>query len=471
MKNRINTNNIVKKIFISLFYAICIVMFISSAACSNRELGDDTVALVGKENISHEEMFYYFNKYGNSAEEFKGESGSRRMLEKLIDFKLMLATAKKYAEDKNIVFINLYGSYIRKKYAELYRTELAKKIKVSDEEVQVVFVESDTSGKRLKKEEIDKRKNEIRMAMYEERFKDLIQNELENLKKDNIIKVYSDVIDDIDRGDVVKDDTILLVLGDEKIDYKGVRALFPPTSGHSSPEMLRKKVFINSVINKEIEAYLFSKTAKEKGIEKNNPHFTWSNKEYYEKTLVSMLDYNEGFKSDLFGMIKVSDDEIKKYYDDNKQKMKEYDLLLKVKKLSFTSLTDAEKAVKNLSEGETIDSVAKKYMEKLNTKKYDLGFLSKLELKDVHGLAVYEEAIKLKVNQVSDILLVDDAYIVFLIEDEMKNTVLPLESIKDVISGIVRGGKSEEVMKSFINDLRASTEIKINEPLLIKMSK
>jgi hypothetical protein len=437
--------------------------------CFEGKLDETVVASINGEEIRETELFFYLNKYGKSSDEFKGEDGKRKLLDKLLEFKMMLVVSKKYGGEKDPIFIINYKNHLKSKYAELLRKKIADSITVTQDDVDIEFVESGKNDKRRPKEQIAEEKKELKKILYFKKYEETLKEELKKLRDASSINIDEDILDSLDKGESVEADAIVFEVNDEKISYKRLGSLIPQDVRHSPKDKLRKKEFLNKFIAQEIEAFLLAKEAERLGLGESDIYFHLNNKEYYEKMLVNMLDYNKEFINDVYGHVQVSDEEIEDYYNENKSKLGKHETLLKVARLVFNNGEDARAAFDELKKGIQTKDVAEKYLKKLKDAEWDMGYISKKKLNEKLGEKLGETVLKLEVGRISSIII-NDAYIVVKIDDEKKDVVAPLDDIKDSIRKMVKKEKSQKAFGDYIKKLKKEANISIDEVLLQKIT-
>ncbi len=164
--------------------------------------------------------------------------------------------------------------------------------------------------------------------------------------------------------------------------------------------------------------------------------------------------YNEVVKK----KVKVTDDEVKKYYNMHKDEFKVPGeatvrrIVVKDKKL-------AEKILQELKQGASFDSLARKYSVTPDAKKGGLlmGITSKARPKELAHWAF-----KLKVGEISDVIpLRDGKYMILKVEKRQPPRVKKLEEVRLLIVNKLKRQKEKELWDKFRKELFKKHNVKI----------
>jgi len=456
---------------IKIVYVFLISCFLSFFANTSYGAKTDNViiATVNKENISQSELYYYINKYESSSDELKGEAGKRKILDKLIDFKLMLSVSKEYGEEKNPIVKASYEVYLLRSGADLFRTYILESIRVSQDEIDIAFVESDKTGKQKSKEQITSEKEKIRDRIFKDKYAALLLKELENLKKSNNIKVYDDIIDKLDKGEDVKADTPILKVNDENVTYERIESLLPQNVRHSPESRTKKKDFLSAFIEQVVELYLYANEAKRLGLDRSNIYYQFSITEYYEKLLVNMLDFNKEFTDKLYGDVQVTDEEVKEFYNEKRTELTDKAPFLRIKSLTFSNEEDARAAQKDLKSGTDYIEVKKKYLKSIKDDKLKVGNLPKEMISESYGKEFSDNIVMYASGYISDIIKKDDLYLLINLVEKEGLSIQPFEHVKDSIKTLLTKDKSKKAFEEYFREIKKSKDVTINEVLFDKM--
>jgi peptidyl-prolyl cis-trans isomerase C len=210
-----------------------------------------------------------------------------------------------------------------------------------------------------------------------------------------------------------------------------------------------KKSFLDRLIIKKL---LLKEANKDKM--ENEKEFQTRLLDIKEQLLIESL-----LKKKISSDSQLNDEEIKKYYDANKEKeINTRHILLKTEE-------EAKQIKEKLQNGEDFVELAKKYSIDPNAKTTggDIGFHPKGTL-----LPEYEEvAFKLtKIGQVSGVVKSQYGYHIIRLDGTKPPTFVAFDEVKDFIKQQIAQEKQKELIEKYIEDLKKSAKITINENLL-----
>lgn len=203
----------------------------------------------------------------------------------------------------------------------------------------------------------------------------------------------------------------------------------------------------------------------------------------------TVLDYLRKKKPSLFDQVKISDQDIQDFYDQNKQNFFLNDMVtlkhIFVDTRQLTSKEDRDKAarhaddiLKELKAGASFDSLVVKYSED-NKSKYNGGmfnsfFRNDTQTRQALGAAFFDAIFKLKKGETSGVLQSNLGYHIVLVVDRMDARLLGLSdklppqntvTVKEAINQQLVAQRQAEAYKTGLNDLVADlkkqAEIKI----------
>jgi len=224
-------------------------------------------------------------------------------------------------------------------------------------------------------------------------------------------------------------------------DY--AQQMFSNTSG--------RERFLNEIINKE----LLYKEAMKKGFDKA-PDFTKKVEEFKKLTLVS-----EVFEKEIMAKAKVSDQDVKDYYEKNKddfvvaREIRASHILVKTEE-------EARKVLERLKKGEKFDAVAKAVSIDTASAKNggDLGFFKKGQM-----VPEFEQAAAmLKVGETTSApVKTSFGFHIIKVTDKKTGDPVEFENVRDMISQKLSGEKQKEAFEKYVSDLRKSYKVEINK--------
>jgi peptidyl-prolyl cis-trans isomerase C len=160
----------------------------------------------------------------------------------------------------------------------------------------------------------------------------------------------------------------------------------------------------------------------------------------------------------------LSDDDLKKYYEDHKEDFKK-DREINTRHILLKTEEEAKQVQAKLQKGEDFAELAKKYSIDPNVKQTggEIGFQPKGSLIPEFENAAYKLN---KVGQVSGIVKTQFGYHIIRLEGVKPPTYVPLEEVKDFIKQKNAQEKQKEVLEKYIEELKKNAKITINEALL-----
>lgn len=162
---------------------------------------------------------------------------------------------------------------------------------------------------------------------------------------------------------------------------------------------------------------------------------------------------------------KVSDDDLKKFYDQNKDKFKTGEqfrashILVKTEK-------EAKDIAAQIKAGGNFEELAKKYsVDASASRGGDLGWFGKGSMVP----AFEKAATALKEGQVSDVVKSDFGYHIIKLTGKRPAGIRPFEEVKDQIKAAIMPSKQQEVFQKIKEELKKSAKINIKEDVLNSM--
>lgn len=216
-----------------------------------------------------------------------------------------------------------------------------------------------------------------------------------------------------------------------------------------------REKFLNEIINKE----LLYKEAVKKGFDKS-PEFKKKIEEFTKLTLVSEL-----FEKEIMGKAKVSDQDIKDYYDKNKDsfvvatEIRASHILVKTEE-------DAQKVLARLKKGEKFEAIAKAVSLDTASAKNggDVGFFKKGQMVPEFERA----AASLKVGEISIPVKTQFGYHIIKVTDKKTGSPIEFEKVRDLISQKLSGEKQKDAFDAYVAELKKTYKVEINKEALSK---
>lgn len=218
-----------------------------------------------------------------------------------------------------------------------------------------------------------------------------------------------------------------------------------------------KGKFLNEIINKE----MLHQEAIKKGLDKN-PDFQKKLEEFKKITLVTAL-----FEKEIMARAKVTDQEVKAYYDKHKEEFIPT-TQIKASHILVKTEDEAKKVLARLKKGEKFGDIAKAVSVDTASAQNggDLGYFSKGQM-----VPEFEKAAaSLNVGDVSVPVQTQFGYHIIKVTDKKKGAPIEFEKIKDMISQRLAGEKQKEAFDQYIAELKKNYKVEINKDIIAKPS-
>jgi peptidyl-prolyl cis-trans isomerase C len=215
-----------------------------------------------------------------------------------------------------------------------------------------------------------------------------------------------------------------------------------------------REKFLNEIINKE----LLYKEAVKKGYDKG-ADFTKKLEEFKKLTLVS-----EVFEKEIMAKAKVSDQDVKDFYEKNKN---DFVVATEIRASHILVKTEdeAQKVLERLKKGEKFDAVAKAVSIDTASAKNggDLGFFKKGQMVPEFERA----AAMLKTGETtSGPVKTQFGFHIIKVTDKKTGAPVEFEKVRDMISQKLSGDRQKEAFDTYVSELRKTYKVEINKEAL-----
>jgi peptidyl-prolyl cis-trans isomerase C len=158
----------------------------------------------------------------------------------------------------------------------------------------------------------------------------------------------------------------------------------------------------------------------------------------------------------------VSDSDLQKFYDQNKDKFKTGEQI-RASHILVKTDKEAKDVLAQVKAGGSFEELAKKYsVDSSSAKGGDLGWFGKGSM-----VPVFEKAaLSLKEGQVSDVVKSDFGFHIIKLTGKRPAGVRPLDEVKDQIKGAIMPAKQQEVFQKIKEELKKSAKITVKEDVL-----
>ncbi len=162
----------------------------------------------------------------------------------------------------------------------------------------------------------------------------------------------------------------------------------------------------------------------------------------------------------------VSDADLKKFYEQNKDKFKTGDQM-KASHILVKTEKEAKDILAQIKAGGNFEELAKKNsIDSSAAKGGDLGWFGKGSMVP----AFEKAALGLKEGQVSEVVKSDFGYHIIKLTGKRQAGVRPFEEVKDQIKAAIMPSKQQEIFQKIKEDLKKNAKVTIKEDVLNTMS-
>ena len=215
--------------------------------------------------------------------------------------------------------------------------------------------------------------------------------------------------------------------------------------------------FLEELVKRE----LLYQEALKKGLDKD-PAYQKKLEDFKKINLVGLL-----LEREIETKTKVSDKEIRDYYEKNKKDFAPVSQV-RLSHILVNTEEEAQKVLERLKKGENFAQVAKKSsIDTASAKKDgDLGFFSKGEIPPEFRIA----AVRLKTGEVSEPIKTKSGYEIIKVTDKKVGQVIEFDKIKNLISQNLLAEKQKESFDSYIEGLKKKYNVEVNKEAVSKLA-
>jgi parvulin-like peptidyl-prolyl isomerase len=249
-------------------------------------------------------------------------------------------------------------------------------------------------------------------------------------------------------------DKVIAVVNDTKITEEELAFRLRGSHGREpSPEL--RKVALQDLVDRE----LLYQQGMALNLDKDKEYQTAINRmafsmEQFKRSEMARRVYNK----EIAAKVEVSEEEAKKNYDENLEKIKTE---LHLAQMGFMDESKAKKALENLTAGASFEALAKQGVGKLPSKRknaWDLGFLKWNQIPKDWQETVYG----LKPGEVSGLIGGDKKRTrIIKVIAKRKASETDFEKVKGAITNRLRDQKVKDAYKKYIENLKSSGKVKI----------
>lgn len=216
-----------------------------------------------------------------------------------------------------------------------------------------------------------------------------------------------------------------------------------------------KEKFLSEIINKEM---LYQEAIK-KGLDKT-PDFNKKLEEFRKLTLVTEL-----FEKEIMASAKISDQEVKDYYDKHKEEFVPT-TQIKASHILLKTEDEAKKVLARLQKGEKFGDIAKAVSIDTGSAKNggDLGYFSKGQM-----VPEFEKAAaSLNVGEISVPVKTQFGFHIIKVTDMKKGAPIEFENIREMLSQRLSGEKQKEAFDKYMEGLKKNYKVEFNKDASMK---
>jgi peptidyl-prolyl cis-trans isomerase C len=159
---------------------------------------------------------------------------------------------------------------------------------------------------------------------------------------------------------------------------------------------------------------------------------------------------------------KVSDEDMKKFYEQNKDKFKSGEQI-KASHILVKTEKEAKDILAQLKSGGNFEELAKKSsVDSSSAKGGDLGWFGKGSMVP----AFEKAALALKEGQISDVVKSDFGFHIIKLTGKRPAGIRPYEEVKEQIKGAIMPSKQQEIFQKIKEELKKTAKITIKEDVL-----
>ena len=163
---------------------------------------------------------------------------------------------------------------------------------------------------------------------------------------------------------------------------------------------------------------------------------------------------------------KVSDEDLKKFYEQNKDKFKSGEQI-KASHILVKTEKEAKDVLAKIKAGGNFEELAKSSsVDSSSAKGGDLGWFGKGSMVP----AFEKAALALKEGQTSDVVKSDFGFHIIKLTGKRPAGIRPLEEVKEQIKGAIMPTKQQEVFQKIKDELKKTAKITIKEDVLNSVS-
>jgi peptidyl-prolyl cis-trans isomerase C len=245
---------------------------------------------------------------------------------------------------------------------------------------------------------------------------------------------------------------VVAVVGSESLTLEELNRMW-----EELPTQMKGSMRKEDLVNRWIDIQLLWLEAKRKGIEKDKAF-----KRRLEEAR-RQIAAEELIRKEIVEKVVVSEDEIRKYYEDNRSSFVEPERI-RVRHIMTSTEEKAKEALEKLKAGGDFGQIARQYSEDPGSRDMggDLGFIQRGEL-----IKEFEDvAFKLGVGELSPVVRTQFGYHIIKVEEKVEQHQKGLEEVREEIRSRLLLEKQKEAFDEMMKSLREKTKVKVEKDLI-----
>jgi peptidyl-prolyl cis-trans isomerase C len=245
---------------------------------------------------------------------------------------------------------------------------------------------------------------------------------------------------------------VVAVVGSESLTLEELNRMW-----EELPTQMKGSMRKEDLVNRWIDIQLLWLEAKRKGIEKDKAF-----KRRLEEAR-RQIAAEELIRKEIVEKVVVSEDEIRKYYEENRSSFVEPERI-RVRHIMTSTEEKAKEALEKLKAGGDFGQIARQYSEDPGSRDMggDLGFIQRGEL-----IKEFEDvAFKLGVGELSPVVRTQFGYHIIKVEEKVEQHQKGLEEVREEIRSRLLLEKQREAFDEMMKSLREKTKVKVEKDLI-----
>lgn len=247
---------------------------------------------------------------------------------------------------------------------------------------------------------------------------------------------------------------VVVEIGKEKITLDEINEMMKTIpEQYQAMAQSRKDMFLESIINQKLLYAEASKLSLDK-----DPDVQKQLDEARKEILIRAY-----LKEEIENTVKVTDEEAKKYYDANKDKLKEPEKI-NVSHILVDSEAEAKDILAKLKGGADFAALAKEKSKDASKEKGgEIGFIAKGQTAPEFEQAAFA----LQPGQLSNVVKTQFGYHIIKVTEKQPEKLMAYDDIKDQLKQMMLSGKQKESFDALLKDLRDKNKVVVYKDVLM----